>query len=198
MNSYPDKAFFKAHPLEKISAATIQDSALAFEYDDELHKKMVDAVLDNCKDNSRKDQLSADLSLIETLDSGEAIVKYMRQKHEVLANRDLFKKALIMQDEACPQIVRRYMTTAQEEYIDSAFRILAKADIKYAEMLFCHYREIRNPYAQSTACLLFGEHKMKDTVPLLLKEFTRFSNEYPNESFCQSPLLALYLICGKQ
>ena len=111
-------------------------------------------------DNSRREQLSADLSLIADFDSGEAVVRFMRQKHDPFANYDLYKKALSMEEETCPLIVRRYMTTAQEHFIDCAFRILTKADVKYAEKLFENYPEIRNPYAQATACLLFGEHKM--------------------------------------
>lgn len=198
MGPHPDKAFFKAHPLEELSAAMFQDASIEMEFNEELHQKTTDTIVNGLLDNSRKEQLSADLSLIATLDSGEAVVRYMRQKHDPFANYDLYKKALSMEEETCPLIVRRYMTTAQEHFIDSAFRILTKADVKYAEKLLENYREIRNPYAQATACLLFGEHKMENSVPLLLKEHARFSAVYPKESYNQSPLLALYLICGEK
>ena len=198
MDLRPDKAFFKAHPLEKLSAAMFQDASLVMDFSEELYQKTTDTVVNGLLDNSRREQLSADLSLIADLDSGEAVVRYMRQKHDPFANYDLYQKALSMEEEICPLIVRRYMTTAQEHFIDSAFRILAKADVKYAEGLLENYREIRNPYAQATACLLFGEHKMENAIPLLLKEYARFSAVYPDESYDQSPLLALYLIYGEE
>ena len=36
---------------------------------------------------------------------------------------------------------------------------------------------------------------MEEAIPLLMKEYERFGREYPDESYDQGPLLALYLIC---
>lgn len=59
------------------------------------------------------------------------------------------------------------------------------------------YPEIRNPYAQSMACLVFGIQKQEDTLPLLLAEYQRLKKEFPEESLCQGPLLAIYILYDK-
>lgn len=147
--------------------------------------------------DERHIQAAKDKEEIEMLDSGESVVNYMRKNHDNLADPMFWKKALTLQEEAAPLIVKRFKTTGQDRFVEHAFRILAKADIKYTQQLFEEYEEIRNPYAQSTACLLFGEHEMEEAVPLLMKEYKRFKKEYPDESLNQAPLLALYILYGE-
>ena len=96
-----------------------------------------------------------------------------------------------------PLILKRYKTTFQTCFVETAVRILGNTDRQYTIELWKHYKEIRNPSAQSMACLLFGTHELKEAVPLLLAEYERMKKEYPEESFNQGPLLALYKICGE-
>ena len=130
------------------------------------------------------------------MDSGEAIVKFMRQEHDGLTDSALCKKALTLESETVPLIMKRYMTSGQDRFIELSFQILAQADIQYTEQLFADYKSIRNPYAQAVACLLFGERGMEDAPPLLMEEYRRFQRDYPDEGFDQHPLLALYILYG--
>ena len=47
------------------------------------------------------------------------------------------------------------------------------------------------------ACLVFGIQKQEDTLPLLLTEYQRLQKEFPEESLCQGPLLAIYILYNK-
>jgi len=55
------------------------------------------------------------------------------------------------------------------------------------------YNEIRYPFAQASACLVFGMQGMEEEMPFLLSEYERFQRNFPDESFDQHPLLALYI-----
>lgn len=187
------KSFFKKNPLDKISAAMIADFSLTVQFNDELQAKMEEIISEHMPDE-RYIQVAKDKEEVEKLDSGEAVVSYMRKNHDNLVDSMFCKKALTLEPEAAPLIVRRYKTTALDHFVELAFRILAKADKKYAEQLFKEYHEIRNPYAQSMACLLFGEQEMEEAVPLLKREYERFKKDYPEESYDQAPLLALYIL----
>ena len=191
------KSFFKKNPLEKFSAAAFADFHLTMLDQDELNAEMENIVFKYKPDDERRAQLEQDRNIIEAMDSGEAIVKYMRQEHEGLADPMFCKKALAMQDGAAPLILRRYMTTGQDRFIELAFLILAKANIRYVEQLYADYANIRNPYAQSMACLLFGEREMQNAASLLMEEYERFKREYPDESYNQGPLLALHILYGE-
>ena len=190
------KSFFKSNPLEKMSTAIIADFSLTVEFNDRLHAEM-EKILDERISDERHIKIARDKEEVEHLDSGEAVVTYMRKDHDNVADPMFCKKALTMEAEVAPLILKRYKTTGQDRFVELAFRILAKADKKYTQQLFEEYREIRDRYAQAMACLLFGEHEMEDAVPLLLKEYERFKKEYPDESLNQAPLLALHILYGE-
>ena len=190
------KSFFKYHPLDKISSALIADFSLNTLFDDSLNAEMEKLVSEQLADD-RLVQIARDKEEVEKLNSGDAVVTYMRKNHDNLVDPMFCKKALTLEAEAAPLIVKRYKTSGQDRFIELAFRILAKSDRNYAEQLFAEYQEIRNPYAQAMACLLFGEQEMEEAVPLLMKEYERFKRNYPKDSFDQAPLLALYILHGE-
>ena len=190
------KSFFKQNPLDKVSAAIVEDFSLTTTFIDELNAEMEKAISGQITDE-RKERILADKTAAEQLASGEDVVTYMRKNHDNLADPVFCKRALMLEAEAAPLILKRYKTSAQDRFSELAFRVLAKADKKYAQQLFREYKEIRNPYAQSMACLLFGEHEMEEAVPLLMQEYKRFKQSFPEESFNQGPLLALYILYGE-
>lgn len=81
--------------------------------------------------------------------------------------------------------------------MDSIPYILGHAEREYVDQLIEMYPEIRNPYAQSMACVALGVQEREDTLPLLLREYERLKRQYPEESYCQGPLLAIYILYGK-
>ena len=190
------KSFFKKNPLEKMSTAIIADFSLTVEFNDRLQEEMK-KILDEHISDERHIKIAKDREEVQQLDSGEAVVTYMRKDHDNVADPMFCKKALTMEAEVAPLIVKRYKTTGQDRFVELAFRILAKADKRYARQLFEEYQTIRDPYAQAMACLLFGEHELADAVPLLVKEYERFKKEYPDESLNQAPLLALHILYGE-
>lgn len=192
----PRKSFFKKNPLDKVSTAAIADFSLTAQFNDRLQQEL-DKIISERIPDERQLRAAKDKEEVEKLDSGEAVVAYMRKEHDNLADPMFCKKALTLEAEAAPLIVKRYKTTAQDRFVELAFRILAKSDKKYTRQLFEEYREIRGPYAQAMACLLFGEQEMEEAIPLLMKEYERFKKEYPDESLNQAPLLALYILCGE-
>ena len=96
-----------------------------------------------------------------------------------------------------PLLLRRYRTCALDHFIDTATMVLATCERKYVEMLREMYADIRCPFAQACACLVFGMQGVENEIPFLHSEYLRFQNDYPDETFHQHPLLALYILHGK-
>ena len=191
----PNKAFFKKHPLEQMSPATIADFLIQTPESGEFQTKMDEILHESTISQERWALINKQRGDISILEDAETIVSTMRKPLDNMADHALCSKALEMADEVCPLIIRRFKTTALDNFTELSFRILAKADPVYTRELYSCYDSIRNPYAQSFACLLFGEHMMEEAILLLMKEYERFGREYPDESYDQGPLLALYLIC---
>ena len=190
------KNFIKKHPLKEYSAAMFADLNIRLVHADELNAEIDKIVIPRIEQDRREAILQGEKH-IEEIETAEEIVAQMRKKNEMSIIPLLCKKALTIQDEVMPLVLRRYKTTIQDHFIETAVRLFGNADRKYTIDLFHQYHEIRNEYAQSMACLLFGEQNIEESIPLLLSEYERFMKSYPEESYDQGPLFALHILCGE-
>lgn len=75
--------------------------------------------------------------------------------------------------------------------------MIVNADIRYTEELYAIFPDIRNAYARSELCIVFGVKKKVEYAQLILEQFKKIKEERPGEDYEQGPLLALYLLFGK-
>ena len=189
------KNFFKKNPLNPTSAYNIACYLLDPDFEEDMFNRLLDNE-DETGDASRLDQIDEEESQIWNLHDAEAIVKRMRQKIHPLNRTVLANQALSMWEETMPLILRRFRTSSQTEFIETAFHVLAEADDSVIEPLKELYPDIRDPYARSMACVVFGMHDCEEMIPMLLREYERFQEDYPDEEYEQGPLLALYQLYG--
>lgn len=190
------KGFFKENPLNQLSSANIAYFSITAGFSGRLEKEMFDLVKKEV-DTRRLDKIKLEREEIPHLESGEGFVRFMRGNYDISNRSLLCKRALTMQQIVIPPMLRRFRTSMQDMFIEAAVYILAHAEQVYVDQLKTLYPEIRNPYAQSMACLVFGIQKQEDTLPLLLTEYQRLQKEFPEESLCQGPLLAIYILYNK-
>lgn len=190
------KDFFKKNPLHKLSAAQILYFSMTAGFGERLDKEVFDLVKE-AMDTGRLDKINREREEISHLETGEDFVRFMRSRYDISNRIVLCKRALTMQQEVIPPMLHRFRTSIQDIFIEASVYILAHAEQVYVDQLKALYPEIRNPYAQSLACLVFGMQKQEDTLPLLLAEYQRLQQEFPEESLCQGPLLAIYILYNK-
>ena len=190
------KNFFRDNPLDEMSTARLADFSIRTVLKDDLTNEM-NKILQSTMSQSRAADMKASQEALDKLETAEELVMYMRKDAEIMTYPTLCRKALAIQEEVMPLIIKRYLTTAQTCFIEAAVRIFGNADRKYTEELLKEYGNIRNPYAQANACLLFGEFRMTETVPLLLSEYRRFLRNYPDQGYAQCPLFALNILYGE-
>lgn len=190
------KRFFKDNPIEELSAANISHFKMMLATKAEAQQMIEDRVSMGINPE-RRASIAEEKKTIAALSTGEKVVTFMRKKSDIVNQNLLCQKALSMQAQAIPLVLRRYCTTHQDEFVDTAVQILAQAEKHYAEALLEMYSDIRNPYAKSMACLVFGVQHLEQAAPLLYEEYERMKREYTKESLCQGPLLGLYVLYGK-
>lgn len=93
--------------------------------------------------------------------------------------------------------LRRFQTSAQTVFIETATILLGHCDAIYARKLREIYPGIRDPYAVAMASVALAFQGDEAAVPLLLREYERLRREYPDENYDQGPLLALYSLYDK-
>ena len=188
--------FFKDNPLDKMSAPLIAHFSMTAGFNEKLQNAMW-YILEGRIEPERKARIEEEKAEIARLETGDAIVKFIRNDYDIANRETLCKKILTMQAEVLPPLLRRFQTSFQDSVTETTVYILGHAEREYVDQLIEMYPEIRNPYAQSMACVALGVQEREDTLPLLLREYERLKRQYPEESYCQGPLLAIYILYGK-
>ena len=190
------KQFWTQNPLLEMSAAQMAYFSMQFFSAEEIEKEIYEVAAIRIAPE-RQAKIDAERVEITALDSGTDIVKFMRREHDVVNRNTLCKKALEMQEDVMPLILRRFQTSAQTVFIESVALIFAHCDAVYAHKLREIYSNIRDPYAVAMASVALAFRGDKDAVPLLLQKYERLQQEYPEEDYDQGPLLALYCLYDK-
>ncbi len=192
----PNK-FFKENPLEDISSAR----ATLFMMTDELNEIINKMICEDTEDELIKqdlEKLEEEKVKISNLKNGEEVFNFIRKGFSNFNMSILREKVLSIQEETIPYLLRRYRTSQLDKFIEAVVEIISFADMKYTDELYNIYKNIANPYAQSMACLVFAVQKRIDMLPFLMSEYYRFLELYPDDEFCEGPLVAIYHLCGKE
>ncbi len=195
-NKLPVK-FLIDNPLKELSAAKLTHFHMVTILNSEFNKK-IDSQVMPLLDASRRETCEQERMHILKCNAAEDFVQFMRKVKEPQNKKHIVEKALSMQDSVMPLIFKRFLTSGQDVFLENAAIILANADMKYVEQAFDIFNYIRNPYARSVICIVFGERKRVDYTSLLLEQYERIKKERPDKDYEQGPLLALYLIHGNK
>ena len=107
---------------------------------DRLHNAMQD-VLEEMLEPKRKAEIEAEKDAISRLETGDAIVKFIRRGYDTVNRKTLCEKVMNMQEEVLPPLLRRFRTSFQDEVVESTVYILSNADEVYVEQLTEMYPE---------------------------------------------------------
>ncbi|MBR1736504.1 MAG: hypothetical protein IJ736_05755 [Firmicutes bacterium] len=188
--------FFKENPIKELSAANFAYFSMAVLDNDELNDKM-GYFLKEMIDSKRATLLDEEAEKIKSLEDSQEILLMMKKLNETQNRKVLINKIISKENEVMPLIVKRYLRIRLEKFIETAAWALYLADEKYTRQLYEEYEEIAAPYAQAFLCLIIAMKKIEGIEDFLMNEYKKFKKNYPDESFCEFPLLGLHLICDK-
>lgn len=189
------KNFLKDNPLDELSTAMLTHFRMITITIAELNNKVADVVTPTME-QSRIEQYQREKENIMNLCKVEDIVLYMRKIKDPANSSLLLKKAIDYQDDIMPLVLKKICTSGHDVFIENTAILFANADDKYTEQLYNIFGEIRNPYARSELCIVFGVKQKAEYSDLLMKQFKQIKEERPDDDYEQGPLLALNLIYG--
>ena len=194
MKNKLDKRFFDTHKVPELSAANIFHFSAndvlpeLFQQFDKIAKENGIVTSDN----------SEERNMIASLEYPESIVNYMRKLKGIDNRQEMIEKVSQYAEVTMPLILKRYLTSALDGFIETAGLCFIKNDPQYTLDLRAQYYDIRNPYAKAVACLVFGMKGMADECDFLYEEYEKMRSAYPKESYSDFPLLALHIIYDAQ
>ncbi len=197
MNDRPlPKHFFEENPLNEISAALFTHFRMVTiampGLDEQVNKVAVPMM-----GESRRERYMAEKECIMNLNNAEDIVSYMKKMKDPSNCSLLIQKAIEYQEDVVPLVLKKVCKSGYDVFIENAAILIGNADIKYTTQLYTLFPDIRNTYARSELCIVFGVKKKIEYTQLLLEQFKKIREERPDENYEQGPLLALYLLYGK-
>lgn len=196
-NNKLPRNFFKDNPLDEVSAAVLTHFRMITLTIPELNNRVEDVVVP-VMEQSRLEQYQTEKEKIMNLCKVEDIVLYMRKIKDPANSSLLLEKAIDYQNDIMPLVLKRICTSGHDVFIENTAILLANANDKYTDQLYNIFTEIRNPYARSELCIVFGVKKKVEYTDLLLKQFKQIKEERPDKDYEQGPLLALNLIYGNK
>ena len=188
--------FFKEHPLKDYSAAQIAHFQMFFEHSEEIQAKIRQFIKEQISPE-RQALLELEAEQIASADSAEEIINIMRKMQEMQNRNLLCDKVLSNQDKYLPAITKRFYRIKMDKFIETAAVIIYHSDIKYLQDLYQNYNAIQFPYAQAMICLLTAMREFENNDEFLMNEFDKFKKYYPEDTYSEFPLLALYITNGK-
>lgn len=185
--------FFEENQLQELSAAMLTHFRMITLAVPEVNEKVTEFAAP-FMEQSRLEQYQNEKDAITNLVEAEEIVAYMRKIKETTNSSLLIEKALEFQDTVIPLVLKRICKSGHDIFIENAALLLANAEDKYTEDLYDIFSDIRNPYARSELCIVFGVKKKKEYTDLILQQYVQIKKERPDRDYEQGPLLALHLI----
>lgn len=185
--------FFEKNQLQELSTAMLTHFRMITLAVPELNEKVAE-VAAPFMEQSRVEQYQNEKDAITNLVEAEEIVAYMRKIKETSNSSLLIEKALEFQDTVIPLVLKRICKSGHDIFIENAALLLANAEDKYTEDLYDIFSDIRNAYARSELCIVFGVKKRKEYTDLILEQYVQIKKERPDQNYEQGPLLALHLI----
>ena len=196
MNNSLPKHFFEDNPLKEFSTAFLTHFRMITITMSDLEEQINKMVIPGME-KTRYEQYQTEKERIMNLNKAEDIVSYMRKIKDPTNSSLLIQKALEHQDDVVPLVLKKICTSGHDVFIENAAILIGNADAKYTEQLYAIFSDIRNTYARSELCIVFGVKKKVEYVSLLMEQFKQIKVERPDKDYEQGPLLALYLIYGK-
>ena len=131
----------------------------------------------------RIEEAAAEKAEIEKVSEGSELVRIMRRKFDSLNQQAVISKAMELESDVVPDVLRRYRNNRVDEFIEIATQVLCKTKLDIAETIIGYYDEMPNPYGQSMALVLLGFKAEESRIPWLILKYHELKRSYPRESF---------------
>ena len=131
----------------------------------------------------RVEEAAAEKEEIEKIVSGKELVRLMRRNFDALNRYAVVKKAMELEGEVVPEVLRRFKNNRTEEFIEIATFVLCKSKFDVAETMIGYYDEMPNPHGQSMVLLLLGFKADECRIPWIISKYHELRRMHPRKSY---------------
>lgn len=148
------------------------------------------------RSEQEQEEIRQEILKVEELTDPADLVNMLRKTGEMWYLDVVWRKIVEDQEHTMPLLLKRFSTSGQEQYLESAAIVLTHAEEPYIRQLWDHYPTLRNPAAKADACLVFAVRNDPENQAFFLAEYERMMR-MDGPDFAQAPLIGLYVLAGK-
>lgn len=189
------KDYFNRYPVKEYSAARLEYSMLLMpEVMD-----VVDAKLPQMREMAAKRGIDIPdatelMAKVEQEEDTRKLLRMLRQTQPPVVRKAVREKLLNREEEVLPEIQRMILKAFNDNTIENCVRFMTKCGTNCSDWIMQNYNDVREPYARSMLCLVLGFRANTDAIPFLMQQVDSFVKQFPDKSYEQGPLMALYEI----
>ena len=189
------KDYFNRQPVKEYSAARLEYSMLLMpEVMDVVDEKLPGMRVMAAKRGIDIPDTTEQMKRVEEEEDTGKLLRMLRQTHPPVVRKVVREKLLKREREVLPEIQRMILKAFNDNTIENCVRFMTKCETDCTEWIMRHYDDVREPYARSMLCLVLGFRASTDVIPFLVQQVDAFERQFPDKSFEQGPLMALYEI----
>lgn len=179
------RGFFIENPVKEISSARLLYSCL-------LNPGIEERAADFAKPHIPEKRWKEEEEKIKRETSLEGLLKIVEESPDPCNHALLKKKILSFSRLAVPRIIERLKDNQDDLFVELGIRIIYESKIDCAEHLLRILDSISEPHTLSLVCLLLGLIGSKEAIQPVWNYYHFLRDKYPEETYEQGPLLALY------
>ncbi|MCM0647203.1 hypothetical protein NBE98_02295 [Clostridium swellfunianum] len=184
INDNLSEEFFKNNIPSQMSAFRILDITVSVNgMDEELYRQLPDA---------KKKQMEEENRVVENEEDINKLYNMLRKSLIPRTVAIIDRKLMEHKETVMPKLLEDLKRSANDLFIESAARILIKAEDNYSKEIANILPHIKYPYTQAVACYVLGKIGSEEHIELLYNYFNKFKRDYRNEEYFEGPLLGLH------
>ena len=122
------------------------------------------------------------------------LLRMLRQALPPVVRKAVLEKLLKREAEVLPEIRRIILKAFNDNTIENCVWFMTKCETNCTNWILQNYDDVHEPYARSMLCLVLGFHADTDVISFLMQQVDSFEIQFPDRSYEQGPLMALYEI----
>ena len=121
----------------------------------------------------------------------------MRRGANPLNQYAIVKKAMELEHEVVPEVLRRFRNNRTDHFIGIATWVLGKSKYDMAETIAGYYDDMPNPMGQFMALSLLGFKADESRIPWLISKHDEMKKRHPRETYHFAAWYALLEMYGR-
>lgn len=184
INKNLNEEFFKNNIPSQLSAFRILDITVSVDgMDEHIYRELPE---------EKKLEIKAENKIAEDEEDIDKLYNMLRKGLSPSTVAIITAKLMKHKEQIIPRMLENLKRSANDSFVESAARILIKAENNYSKEVEGILPDIKYPYTQAAFCYVLGKVGKEEHIETLYNYFKRFKRDYMKEAYFEGPLVGLY------